>query len=152
MIAHSTRRVPRIFHSRYPIPRSLSRTSIAVPSPAFQIRQLGSTVTATDSPPTPLAPKLLAALRYTYAADTIAELHERRAPFRTAHLQHASSAKKMGHLLQGGAFSDAPPGEGTGALLIFSSLDAANSFAATDPYVVNKLVKGWSVREWTVVI
>jgi uncharacterized protein YciI len=29
---------------------------------------------------------------------------------------------------------------------------AAESFAATDPYVLNGLVKRWRVREWTTVV
>jgi hypothetical protein len=38
------------------------------------------------------------------------------------------------------------------AVLVFRSKEAAESFAKSDPYVLNGLVKSWRVREWTVVV
>ena len=32
------------------------------------------------------------------------------------------------------------------------SAEAAEEFARTDPYVINGVVKSWSVREWTTVV
>ena len=50
----------------------------------------------------------------------------------------------------GGAFNHPPDG----AVLLFkgTSPEAAERFAAQDPYVLNGLVKHWRVREWTTVL
>lgn len=74
----------------------------------------------------------------------------RRGTFRDDHLRHARHAHDRGELLLAGAFAD--PADK--ALLVFRTDDPAivESFARTDPYVVNGLVKRWEVRPWTVVI
>lgn len=74
----------------------------------------------------------------------------RRAAFREAHLQQARAAVARGELLLGGAFADPVDG----ALLLFKaeSASVAETFATTDPYVVNGLVNRWYVREWTTVV
>ena len=36
--------------------------------------------------------------------------------------------------------------------ILFSSKEAASTFAEKDPYVTKGLVKRWEVREWTVVV
>jgi uncharacterized protein YciI len=71
---------------------------------------------------------------------------ERRAEFRTAHLEKAWAASADGTLLLGGALADPVDG----AVLLFAADDKAvvEDFARTDPYVVNGLVTGWRVREW----
>lgn len=86
------------------------------------------------------------ALIYEYAADYL----ERRGQFRNAHLTAGWAASERGELVLGGAFAN--PADG--ALLIFkgNSPAIAESFAASDPYVLNGLVKRWQVREWTTVI
>ena len=55
-----------------------------------------------------------------------------------------------GEIVMAGAFAD-PPDK---ALLVFRAEDRSvpESFARTDPYVINGLVKRWEVRAWTVVI
>lgn len=72
---------------------------------------------------------------------------ERRPAFRGAHLTLAWAAAERGELLMGGALSD-PADTG---LLLFTSREAAEAFAASDPYVTNGLVKTWRVREWMTV-
>lgn len=73
-----------------------------------------------------------------------------RAAFRDDHLRHARQAYDRGELLLAGAFAD--PADK--ALLVFRTDDPVivESFARSDPYVVNGLVKRWEVRPWTVVI
>lgn len=75
---------------------------------------------------------------------------ERRAPLRSKHLALAKESHSRGELILGGAFAD-PPDKG---LLIFRAPDknVPESFAKSDPYVLNGLVKRWEVRPWTVVI
>jgi hypothetical protein len=74
---------------------------------------------------------------------------ERRGEFRDAHLAKALAANSRGELLLGGALNDPTdtdpdvPGE---------TSEAAESFAKTDPYVLNGLVKQWRVRQWTTVV
>ena len=50
----------------------------------------------------------------------------------------------------GGALAD--PIDGAVLLFRGDSPNAAESFAETDPYVLNGLVKSWRVREWTTVV
>lgn len=87
-------------------------------------------------------------LLYDYVADIV----NKRAPFREAHIQHASEAKARGHLEQAGAFANPVDG----AVFVFRGVDdggddAVRAFADADPYVRNGLVTSWTVREWSVV-
>jgi len=85
-------------------------------------------------------------LFYDYVGDVL----ERRSQFRGAHLDYAWAAAGRGGLVLGGAFADPVDG----AVLMFQGEDAsvAEAFARADPYVINGLVKGWHVREWTTVV
>lgn len=74
----------------------------------------------------------------------------RRTPHRSEHLRLAGEAYARGELLLGGALSDPVDT----ALLVFDCANKAvvEDFAKHDPYVVNGLVKKWTVRPWTVVV
>jgi len=82
--------------------------------------------------------------------DLVDDYLDRRAPLRDEHLGLARAAHERGELVMAGALAD--PADR--AVLVFKGDDAsvAESFAAADPYVNNGLVKGWTVRNWTVVI
>lgn len=75
---------------------------------------------------------------------------ERRPQFRGEHLRHAWDAAERGDLIVAGALADPVDG----AVLMFRGEDAsvAEDFARTDPYVTNRLVADWRVREWTTVV
>lgn len=75
---------------------------------------------------------------------------ERRKLFRNEHLKLAWESHNRGELVLGGAV-DNPLDM---AILMFrgESPDAAENFARNDPYVLNGLVKTWSVREWITVV
>ena len=75
---------------------------------------------------------------------------ERRLPFRSAHIAYARQAVARGDLVLGGAFAD--PADGAVLLFRGPSPAVAESFAASDPYVVNGVVSKWRVREWTTVV
>jgi uncharacterized protein YciI len=75
---------------------------------------------------------------------------ERRKPFRTAHLDHARAAVARGELVLGGALAN--PVDGAVLLFRSDSPAVAEHFATHDPYVVNRIVKRWHVREWTTVV
>ena len=74
----------------------------------------------------------------------------KRTPFRAAHLDYSRASNARGELQLGGAFPADPPG----AMLIFKaeSADVVETFVRNDPYVLNNIVVGWTVREWTTVI
>jgi hypothetical protein len=86
------------------------------------------------------------ALLYDFVDDYMA----RRGAFREQHLTLAKESNARGELTLGGAFAD-PPDK---ALLVFRAEDRSvpESFARTDPYVIEGLVTHWEVRPWTVVI
>jgi uncharacterized protein YciI len=75
---------------------------------------------------------------------------ERRAAYRAEHLHLAREARKRDELIFGGAMND--PADS--ALLIFRAPDrsVAEDFARHDPYVINRLVARWEVREWNVIV
>lgn len=74
----------------------------------------------------------------------------RRGAYRDQHLKLAKESNARGELAMGGAFAD--PSDK--ALLVFRAEDRTvpESFANSDPYVTNGLVRRWEVRPWTVVI
>ena len=85
-------------------------------------------------------------LFYEVADDYVA----RRAPFRQAHLDHAWKANERGELVLGGPLTE--PIDMAVILFRGDSPKAAETFARTDPYVTNGLVKRWYVRQWTTVV
>ncbi|MCH2156072.1 MAG: YciI family protein [Opitutales bacterium] len=85
-------------------------------------------------------------LFYKYASDYL----ERRGVYRDEHLSLAKAAIDRGELFLGGAFAD--PADGAALVFKGDSPEAAESYAKADPYVTNRLVTSWHVREWTTVI
>ncbi|MFN8549104.1 MAG: YciI-like protein [Candidatus Eisenbacteria bacterium] len=85
-------------------------------------------------------------LIYELADDYLA----RRPEFRGQHLKLAWAAHDRGELVMGGAI-DQPIDT---AMLLFrgDSPQAAEDFARADPYVLNGLVRRWSVRPWLTVV
>ena len=81
--------------------------------------------------------------------DVAPDYEARRGAFREAHLTKAWSASAAGHLMLGGALAN--PLDGAVLLFRGDSPDIAEGFAKADPYVLNGLVTGWRVREWTTV-
>lgn len=75
---------------------------------------------------------------------------DRRAAFRTEHLNKAWAAAEKGQMVLAGALAN-PTDQ---AILLFKgdSPAVAEAFAKSDPYVLNGLVKRWTVREWTTVV
>lgn len=82
--------------------------------------------------------------------ETVDGYVEKRAQFRSQHLDRAREAFARGELLMAGAFAD-PIDR---ALLVFRAPDqrTVEEFARRDPYVTGGLVRKWEVRPWTVVI
>ena len=82
--------------------------------------------------------------------DVVPGFVDRRMAYREAHLKRVRDAHDRGELVMAGAVGDPPDG----ALLVFRAESAAvaETFAKTDPYVLEGLVTSWRVRPWHVVI
>jgi uncharacterized protein YciI len=89
-------------------------------------------------------------MHYLLIYDVVENYVEKRAPFRAAHLKYAREAVARGELVLGGAL--AKPVDGAVMLFEGNAPAVAESFAASDPYVRNGLVKSWRVREWITVV
>jgi uncharacterized protein len=61
----------------------------------------------------------------------------------SAHKALWSGYAESGSLLLIGPFSD-----GSGAMAVFTTRETAEEFARQDPFVVQGVVRGWSVKEW----
>jgi uncharacterized protein len=84
-------------------------------------------------------------LEYTLTDDYL----ERRAALRKEHLALAQAAHERGELLLAGALPD--PYDR--AVLVWTApRETVEDFVARDPYVVNGLVTGWTIRPWNVVV
>jgi len=104
--------------------------------------------TAICSTPNDLLP--VAEMHYLLFYDVVADYVERRAAFRTRHLEHARASHLRGELILGGALAEPVDG----AVLLFRGMgsEVAERFALADPYVMEGLVTSWKVREWTIAI
>lgn len=82
--------------------------------------------------------------------DVVDDYVDRRSEFREDHLGIAKEAHDRGELILAGAAGDPIDS----ALLVFRADDATvpENFARNDPYVLNGLVKNWTVKPWNVVI
>ena len=59
------------------------------------------------------------------------------------HVAAWEAYRRDGTLLLIGPFTD-----GSGAMAVFTTREAAEQFAREDPFVRHGAVSGWSVREW----
>ncbi len=62
-----------------------------------------------------------------------------------AHLARWKEFQGQGTLLMIGTFANA---QEEGSMAIFTTREAAEAFARSDPFVLNGVVRQWSVREW----
>ena len=62
-----------------------------------------------------------------------------------AHLARGQEFHERGSLLMYGPFGD-PQEEGS--MAVFTTREAAEEFATGDPFVVNRVVRDWRIREW----
>lgn len=90
------------------------------------------------------------AKHYLLFYEVVSDYVTRRAAFRSVHLEHAWKSAGRGELVLAGALADPPDG----AVLLFraDSPKVVEEFARNDPYVLNGVVTGWKVREWTTVV
>jgi uncharacterized protein len=84
-------------------------------------------------------------LIYTYVAD----MADRRGPYRQGHLDHIRAEKDAGRVIMAGALGD-PPG---GGAIVFRGVtrEDVERFTAADPYVAAGLVTEQRIEPWTLV-
>jgi uncharacterized protein len=84
-------------------------------------------------------------LFYDYVADVL----ERRAPYREAHLARIRAEREAGRITMAGALGDPPHG---GAFVFVGVRpEEIEAFAAEDPYVTAGLVVSHRIERWNVV-
>jgi uncharacterized protein len=66
-----------------------------------------------------------------------------------AHKSRLDEFHRRGEILMVGTFGD-PVNEGS--MAIFPTREAAESFVAEDPFVVNGVVKSYQIREWNEIL
>jgi uncharacterized protein YciI len=81
--------------------------------------------------------------------DYVADILERRGPYREAHLAGIRAEREAGRLVMAGPVGDPPHG----AVIVFGDVEAAviETFARSDPYVEAGLVTAWRIEPWNVV-
>ena len=89
-------------------------------------------------------------MHYLLMYDLAPDYLERRGEFRKEHLALAWQACERSELILGGALAD--PVDGAVLLFKGNSPEAAERFAAADPYVKHGLVSRWRVRLWNTVV
>jgi uncharacterized protein YciI len=66
-----------------------------------------------------------------------------------AHVERLKDFHGRGVLLMVGTFDEQMNGDAMG---VFSSREAAEEFIAGDPFVLNGVVAGWTVRPWNEIL
>lgn len=92
-----------------------------------------------------IQPKLYV-LQYEYAEDPL----ERRKPYRTSHLAHIGKQTEQGNVILAGTVGSPP----TGGLMILRNLTPTEveQLAQEDPYVINGVVKKFTVKPYLAVV
>ena len=94
----------------------------------------------------------LRATQYLLKYDYIPDVLEKRGPYREGHLDLAKKLIAEGKCLSGGPTGEPNMEVPTGALFIFTELEAAQLFVKEDPYTQNGIVTSHSIEEWNVVV
>ena len=98
------------------------------------------------------ASSLSATTNYLLKYDYVPDVLEKRGPYRGGHLDLAKQMIEDGRCLSGGPTGEPGMEVPSGALFVFSDLEAAESFVGGDPYVEHGIVTGHSIEEWNVVV
>ena len=82
-------------------------------------------------------------MRYVLVYDSADDVAQTAPVHFAAHRARWKDFQAAGTLLLIGPYSDQ-----SGALAVFTTREAAEEFARTDPFVLNGVVRAWSVKEW----
>lgn len=84
-------------------------------------------------------------MKYVLFYESAADVYDKAVPHIQAHSARLGDFHARGTLLMGGAFANI---QDDGAMLIFTTREAAEEFVKGDPYVLHGVVRDWSIREW----
>ena len=70
-------------------------------------------------------------------------------PHFPAHKRRLDEFHQRGDLLMVGTFGDP---QSQGSMSVFASREAAQEFAEGDPFVLNRVVRRWEIRDWDEVL
>lgn len=84
-------------------------------------------------------------MKYVLFYESADDVRTRAPAHLAAHRAHWADFRAAGTLLMIGTFGD-PQAEGS--MAIFTSREAAEEFARSDPFVLNGVVRRWTVRDW----
>lgn len=84
-------------------------------------------------------------MKYVLFYESADDVRSRAPAHFAAHRARWTEFQAAGTLLMIGTFGD-PQREGS--MGIFTSREAAEEFARTDPFVINGVVRRWFIREW----
>jgi uncharacterized protein YciI len=82
-------------------------------------------------------------MRYVLLYESGADVAEKAPLHFPAHRARWQEFRDKGTLLLIGPFTDQ-----SGAMGVFTTREAAEEFAANDPFVLQGVVKAWQIREW----
>ena len=84
-------------------------------------------------------------MKYVLLYESAANVAENAPPHFPAHKERLDEFHETGDLLMVGTFGDP---QSQGSMSVFRSREAAEEFAAADPFVINGVVRSWEVRDW----
>jgi uncharacterized protein len=81
--------------------------------------------------------------------DYVADMADRRGPYRAAHLERIRAEQDAGRVVMAGALGNPP----SGGAILFKGVPSehAERFVAADPYVQAGLVTSWRALPWNLV-
>jgi uncharacterized protein len=88
-------------------------------------------------------------VKYVLLYESAPNVAENAPPHFPAHKERLDEFHERGDLLMVGTFGDP---QSQGSMSVFRSREAAEEFAAADPFVINGVVRSWEVRDWNEVL
>ncbi len=88
-------------------------------------------------------------MKYVVFYESAEDVASKAPPHFAAHVARYQTFVEDGRLLMIGTFADP---QHDGSMAVFTSRDAAEEFVAGDPFVLNGVVRSWTVKEWNEVL
>jgi uncharacterized protein len=83
--------------------------------------------------------------RYVLFYESADDVRSKAPAHFAAHVARWKQFQNAGTLLMIGTFANA---QDDGSMAIFTSREAAEEFVKSDPFVLNGVVRRWTIREW----
>lgn len=84
-------------------------------------------------------------MKYVLFYESADDVLSKAPPHIPAHSARLGDFHARGTLLMGGAFDNV---QDDGAMMIFTTHDAAEEFVRGDPYLLNGVIRGWRIHTW----